>query len=109
MQRARVASLQRNAVRARHFLEPRAHRPALAALGLFESAADTANRFEELLIIEQLLVRLCTLNNHLGLSVDCEYGRPARLLQATNVIPGVALELAQEMDITQREHDIQFT
>ena len=50
-------------------LKKGAHWTACATVGLFKPSADTSNCFEELLVIEQFLVSLCTLNHDFSLAI----------------------------------------
>ena len=79
------------------------HRPAFAAVCLFDPAADAAYRFEELLVIKEFLVGLCALDHYLGLAVHGENGRFAGLLQLANYVLGVSLEFAKRLNIGEVE------
>ena len=81
------------------FLKEVSHGSAFAPVCLFKSPADAPYCFEELLIVEELLVGLSTLDHNLGLAVDSKNRGFARLLQLTNHVLRVSLELAEGLDI----------
>jgi len=76
------------------FLKQRAHGTSLAALRLFQSPANTADRLKELLVIQEALICLRTLDYDFGLSVDCQHRRLAGALELAKVPFGVPLKVA---------------
>ena len=82
------------------------HRPAFAALRLFETPADAAQVFEDLLIVDQLLIRFRTLHHYLRLAVHGKDGGIAGRFEFRDVVACVALELAEGVDIGEVERQI---
>jgi hypothetical protein len=75
------------------------HRPAFSSLGLFQSAADPANAFQEFVIVEELLIRFGALHHNLGLAVHRQDGGLARLFELPDVGLRIPLKVAQGTDL----------
>ena len=85
------------------FLKEVSDRPAFASVCLFKPAADAPYGFKKLLIVEELLVCFCALDDNFGLSVHRKNCWFARLLQLANHVLRVSLELAEGLDILEVE------
>jgi len=90
-------------VLAREFLKEVSDRPAFASVCLFKPAADAPYGFKKLLIVEELLVCFCALDDNLGLAVHRKNCWFARLLQLANHVLSVSLELAEGLDVLEVE------
>ena len=103
-------SLKRNSVCSGEFLKECSQRPAFASVCLFKSAAYASNGFEELLIVEELLVGVRALDYDLGLAVDGQDGRLSGFLELANQDLGISLEFAEGVNVCKVEgHTIRFT
>jgi hypothetical protein len=81
--------------------EETSHWPAFSSPGLFQSAADPANAFQEFVIVEELLIPFGALHNNLGLAVHRQDGGSARLFQLPDVVLRIPLKVAQGMDLSE--------
>ena len=91
------------------FQEP-PHPAALAALSLFQAAADAADAFKKFLIVKKLLIRLGALHDNFRLPVDGEDHRLPGLLQVLNMLARIPLEFAERVDIGELHcHTMKFT
>ena len=88
----------------RQGLQKLPHRPAFAPLRLFETPADAAQVFEDLLVVDQPLIRFRTLHHHLRLTVHGKDGGIAGRFELGDVIARVALELAERVDSGEVEY-----
>ena len=80
-------------------VEEGAHGPAFPATRLFKSTADASNRFEQVLVVEKLLVGCCALDHDLGLAVYREDSGLPGFFKLANHILSVSLKFAQGVDV----------
>ena len=79
--------------------------PLLAAPDRRQSFPQNANGLSVIDFIEKLLVCPGILPDHLGLAVDGQHLRFAGLLEPVDVLPGIAVEIGQRMDVFDVQHD----
>lgn len=79
------------------------HGPAFSTLGLLQSPAYTADAVQQLTVVQKFLIRFGALHNNFRFSVHRENGRLTGLLKPADVVLGIALKIAQGMDIGDME------
>ena len=84
-------------------LEELAHGTAFAPFGLFESAANAPDAFQEFLVIQELLISFGALHHNFRLAVYGQDGRFAGHFQPADMLSGVPLEFAQGMNVGEVE------
>lgn len=81
--------------------EELSHGATFTALRLFQASADGAHTLEKLLVFNEPLVGIGALNNYFRLAVDGQHGGRPGLLQLGDMVAGVALEIAQGVDVRE--------
>ena len=90
----------------RKILKEAAHRPAFAARCLIESSANAAKPRQKFLVVKQPLIGTRALYYDFGLPINGEHRRLAGSLQFAKMTFGVALEVAERVNIGQLNHAV---